>query len=218
MSIFEVDPVTAGLFTPLHLADTPPEVGEILASGGYFNDGDFHYEPDRQVQEIHPHRMITSLHVGAGPYREGACGSPILNEQGEVVGMHIGSSEKNQTGFAITLADIKAILKAQHQQNKIPEPLFFNGKEIAQLHINEGIISIEAFKDNKLTDRVLFYHDEKRVDYNHLEKAIDTSDADFLIIHIERNQFSTNETGPVYQHYAIFYNLQSGYITIKEQY
>lgn len=218
VSLFPLPPKVAKELTPLPLASKPAQPGEELYSGGYFFDGQFHYESDRIVKEAHPHRLITSLRVDAGPYREGYCGSPLVNQQGEVVGMHVGSSEHEQIGYAVTLDDIRAVLRAQHEENQSADPLFFNGKEIAQLHINEGIISIEAFKGNKLTDRVLFYHDEKRVDYNHLEKAIDTSDADFLIIHIERNQFSTNETGPVYQHYAIFYNLQSGYITIKEQY
>ena len=216
VSIFPLSPKTAKQFIPLHLADAAPKEGETLVSGGYFYDGSFHYEPNRKVQAIYPHRMITSLYVESGPYREGACGSPILNEQGEVVGMHIGSSETNQIGYAVTLEDIQAILNAQHQQNMPTETLVFNGREIGQLHINEGISSIEVFKDRQLLNRIPLYHDEKRVDYEHLEKLIDSSEADFVVIHIEKNQFSVYETGPVYRRYAIVYNLKSGYITYKE--
>ncbi len=216
VSIFPLSPQTAKQFTPLHLADVAPQEGETLASGGYFHDGNFHYEPNRRVQETYPHRMITSLHVESGPYREGACGSPLLNKQGEVVGMHIGSSETNQTGYAITLDDIRTLLQAQHQQNRPTQPLFFNGTQIGQLHVNEGIISIEAFQGKTLVNRVLLYHDEKRVDYEHLENLVDAAQVDFLVFHIEKNQFSMYETGPVFQRYAIIYNLKSGYITYKE--
>ncbi len=189
--LFAIPEHIAKNVTPLRLADKPATVGEELYSVGLF-DKAFQYEPNRIVQEVSPLRIVTSLTVDPEIRREGACGGPVLNQEGEVVGIHIGSSLHKQQGYVASLQNIRQALRALHHNGEAKTRLLFQGKELYQLNIDEAILRIEFYKEDKLVRSVFTYHIEKEIDYAHLEKHLAGEDADLMVLTISKEPMLMN--------------------------
>ncbi len=214
VSLFPLPPQLAGQVTALTLANKTPQVGEELFSIGFFNKS-VHIEEHRILQEITPSRMITSLQVAPKPSREGACGGPVLNQQGEVVGIHIGSSYHAQTGFAVPLSHIRQALAAYHQQDAAPQPLLYNGVFLGPIAVNEAILTVRFYAQNKLLYTFKTFRHEKEIDYAHLEalSARLSLDPQRIEMDIERNPLSSQETDKRYRMYTLSYDIKTGELT-----
>lgn len=200
---------------PLQLAQGPVQLGDNLHSVGYFDDA-FQVEKNRLVKEVSPHRIITRLKVEDKLSREGACGGPVLNEAGEVVGMHVGSSEPRKIGFVIPAEHIREALYAYHHQGKALHSLVFQGRALGSININEYVQSLEVWKNNRVVETFLTYHNRLGVDYDHLENLVNTEGADKLMLHIEQNPFSTLDENQKIYRYTITYDLHSHAIERQE--
>lgn len=173
---------------PLKLADKLPAPGEKTYSFGFFND-DFYLVPNRKVKEVTPTRLITSLEFDT-PNRGGACGGPILNKQGEVVGVHIGSSDSQRVSFVVPVTEIKRLLYAYRHGGKNLQTLTFNGINVGKLNINESIARIRAVTDGHITGEFIAYHHEKDLDYAHLERLFSHQQPDEVQIFVIHKAFS----------------------------
>lgn len=196
---------------PLKLAAHSAKKGETLVSAGYFDDG-FQIEKDRVVTKVLPTRILTSLVVEDKLAREGACGGPVLNARREVVGMHVGSSDKRQEGFVVPVEHIYEILQAYHNNAEFFRPLYFNGKMLGQININEFVQYIETWKGDKLLERFDSHSKRALIDYNHLEKWVDVSQADKVVLIIERVPFSTVQQDQRTHEFELTYDLKTGQI------
>lgn len=174
---------------PLPLAAQSPNIGETLFSLSFFNK-ELYYEPGRKLLEKTSLRMVTSLKIDPEILREGACGAALLNQQGEVVGMHVGSSRSRSIGFVIPVEQIYLLLQEYHQPGSAQTSVLLHGRELFKLAINEGIIRVHARKNGQVIRTRFSYHHEKDLDYNHLENFIDLSEADEIGLSIERTNFS----------------------------
>lgn len=206
--LFELPEYLAAKVTPLPLAEHPAELGEELYSVGIF-DKEFQYEPNRIVQEVSPFRMITSLTVDPEIFREGACGGPLLNSAGEVVGVHVGSSPAQQIGYAVPLTQIRQALTALHEHGHAESPLLFQGQEIYRLNIDEGISRIQFFEQDKLVYSFSTFHHEKEIDYEHLEKFLPLAHADLMVLTIEKESLTTNALDKPTT-FRLYYHLTNG--------
>ena len=200
---------------PLHLAAQGPQLEEQVSSVGYWN-GKVHVDPVRTVQQIYPNRLITSLDIAPNAVREGTCGSPVLNAQGEVVGMHVGNWARQQIGYIVSVEHIRQALQAYHE-GQFYQPIFFNGVEIGQLAINEYLDALEIYKEGSPAAKMSLGRRQKQVDYNHLETLIARESAvTRVVFFVERNPLSNQEEDQEYHMAEISYDLKTGQIARTE--
>lgn len=197
----------------LKLAGQTPKPGEKTYSFGFFNN-DFFLVPNREIKEVTPNRLITSLEIDT-PNRGGACGGPILNQQGEVVGVHIGSSDSQEISFAVPAAEIRRMLQAYHNNSQSLQPLMFNGQKIGDLNVNESIARIRTITDAYITGDFVTYHREKDVDYAHLETLSPDTNPDKVHIYISHQMFSHTDKTEKDFFVQLTYDAASGKTTRK---
>lgn len=188
IALFQASDLEPGEVMPLKLAEESPLPGEKTFSFGFFNDG-FYLVPDREIKEVTPNRLITSLEFDTAN-RGGACGGPILNKHGEVVGVHVGSSDSKKISFAVPVSEIKRLLQAYRNNGKNFQKLMFNGLEIGQLNINESIARIRTVTDGYITGDFVAHHNEKDIDYAHLERLSPDNNPEEIQIFISHKAFS----------------------------
>ncbi len=214
-SLFTIPDEMLPHISTLKMATQLPKVGDELFSMGYFEDS-FHVETKRIVKEINTQRIITTLDRNEGRYREGACGSPVLNSRGELVGMHIGSSYNHQIGYVVPLNRLRQLLKAYRNNGIAKEELFFDGVKLGDINVNEYITAISTYKGDVLLDTRKTYHQEKDLDYAHLEKWMSTNGATKVEITITQFPFSGTQKDQDPHNFLITYDLRSKTF-IKEQ-
>ena len=215
ISLFLIPENLADFVTPLHLADTPITVGDELYSAGYWNKH-IHVDKSRKVQEITKTRVVTSLDIEPETIREGTCGSPVLNQAGEVVGMHCGNSAERQLGYMIPVQNIRNALVAYHQNGLFLEELWFNGIDLGPIAINEQLVEVEVFEKGTSIKRFGVFLRRRNLDYNHLEKLADLTGGDRIIFTLERGPLSTKTPDRKYHERRIIYDVQTGHITLEE--
>lgn len=214
VSIFRIPESLAGQFEPLKLAPHSPEVGERLFSLSFF-DNHFQYTPGRKVLQKTPLRFTTSLRADMEIEREGECGSPLINQQGEVAGMVVGASYNRQIGYAVPVDQIHQILRAYHEREFASLPVRVNGKELFKLDVTEAITDITIkYKDGSMLTQNT-YHKENLLDYEHLETFMDLSQATELRLTINTRPFQTENAGFNIFNREIIYNLQTQQMSTK---
>ncbi len=200
--------------TPLTLAKHPAQIGDKLHSMGFYENA-FHFEDNILVRQNAPFRLITDMFVDPYVNRAGACGSPLLNEQNEVVGMHVGASKKQQIGFVVPVQQIRNLLQAYRQEGSFLQPLVFAGRTISEININEYIPAVQTFFAGKPLLRKNTFHAEKEINYAHLETlAPPLAGADTVVFVISRNRFSARE--PLAQRTSLLiYNIYTGMVSVE---
>ncbi len=209
VSLFPLPAQLAGKVTALKLAALSPQPGDELHSVGFFNKK-LQLDEHRIVQTISPDHLITSLRVDPEISREGACGGPVLNEQQEVVGLHVGSSVRQQIGYAVPLEHIRYALQAYHDASVNPQPLIYDGVTLGTIGINEYIKSVTFYNQDQKESFSLFH---KTVDYTHLEMLAEEMHPDKIVFSIEQNPLSSTSPDQEYYIYTLIYDLQTGQIT-----
>ena len=215
VTLFPIPQSMQDLVTPLPLATHPVQVGEDLHSVGYF-DNEFQLEKHRQVLQKSDHLIVTSLQVFDKLSREGACGGPVLNKKEEVVGIHVGSSERRQFGFVIPVEHIREVLRAYHNHGKLVRPIIFNGVKLGSANIDEHIHSLSTWKNNHVLQEVFPYQEHLPIDYSHLEKMIDISQADKLVLVLEQNPFSSQQPDQSTHYTIITYQIREQKIEVQK--
>ena len=214
ISLFALPQEVEHAFIPMHLATEAPRKGDKLHSFGFFENMP-HHESARIVQQVSPHRIITSLQVENKRSREGACGGPVLNEKNEVVGVHAGSSQTRQLGFVLPAQHIQDVLTAYHTQELAPQDLVFNGHILGQISINQAISSLALYKGDFPIHTFFTLHNKKEVDYAHLEDLLPNLEADKVVLFIEQTPFSQLEPDQRTRQFTITYHLKTGQITTE---
>ena len=215
ISLFLIPDEFAASVTPLKLAPQDPPLGETVSSIGYWNQR-LHVDRERVVKEVSPAEIITSLKIDPEALREGTCGSPVLNQKREVVGMHAGNSPRRQEGYVIPVSHIRQALQAYHQGN-FEQKLLFKGQELGTVAINEFLSSVVVAYPQGIQKTNLSLR-QRQVDYNHLEKwAPQNPQAKSITFFIKRNPLSTQQKDKNYYIRWISYNLQTGEISHSKE-
>lgn len=205
LAIFPLPEELKNQIAPLKLAKEPLHVGEKTYSFGFFDD-DFYLVPDRTVTEITPNRFLTSLEFKT-KRRNGACGGPLLNANGEVVGVHVGSSNSKQVSFAVPASQIIRLLRAYRNGGE-EKQIFFNGVNLGRLPINENIYRLRTFAQGRMTGEITTRHHEKELDYARLETILADKNPEELQLTISHQTFSPTGNKQEY-----FFNITHNFIT-----
>lgn len=155
LALVKFRPVDEALFDPMELTEQDLTFPMQVYSQGYACN-----LLSRQAFQI---TSTTSTGVGTGHIpaaregdRAGFCGSPLVNEQEKLAGIHIGSSYKTSTGYMAPAARLRELVENYHNEDATPVSIKLAGREIAQLAVNDYIKSIELL-DAK--NRVLWRDD-----------------------------------------------------------
>ena len=210
------DPLPAQL-TPLKLAPQNPQLGETLFSVGFFQNR-YNLETNRVVEEAGPHRLLTSLQIDRSCERTGACGGPLLNAQGQVVAVHVGSHKSKDAGFAVPVQKIHELLQDYHNGTLSQDPLIFNGINIGSIGRNQFIRSVYVYQNGKMIQEinVCYAYKTKNIDYAHLETLVNAPQADKLVFNIVENIFASEEQKQQLKAFVLTYDLTTGQVTYKQ--
>lgn len=173
---------------PLVISQRSAQKNTIVDSFGFpdpdFSPKDYSKNAGRRILDVCGYKIITTLPpAGSG---NGACGGPLLNERGEVVGIHSGSF-KGTLGFAVDAkTGIDDLFSAMDNQGKVLRPLIFNGIKITDINISENIGLVEIRRDGK----TFFSRDFKRypgsLDYRRLERVIPAKKGDKVFLFLNQ--------------------------------
>ena len=142
VSLVEIAPQYQHLFTPARLAKQPVALGQELFSQG-FSSGYTVFVPERHVLQTTPFAVRTAM-PGPDWLRRGLCGSPLFNEQGELVAIHTGSkagAQNNATdiGYATKAQFLENLVEAYEGGSDVFIPFEINGEHITDLRVDEYI-------------------------------------------------------------------------------
>lgn len=211
ITLFPIPEKFAKQVVPLRLAKRDAQLGDEVSSIGYWKHK-IHVDPTRTIQEIAPARMVTSLDITPETVREGTCGSPVLNKNGEVVGVHSGNSPHRQIGYMLPVSHIWQALKTYHE-GSFNQPLLFNGKDLGPIAVNEYLTAVYVYQEARLIEKRSLILRQKQVDYEHLETLIPTEEPFTRVVFmVERNPLTTEQEDQLYHTFLISYDLQTGQI------
>ena len=165
VALVKFHPKDENLFTPLTLAEQEPEPGDKLYTIGYGAE-QLTFLADKPLTQ----NTLVSLRFPLGPYRRisGLCGSPVLNEQGEVVGSFTGGKylieKKELMGFATKSSYLPALVREYHEKGKITFPLMLEGYKIFDLQVNEHISHV--WLEDDAGNRILYLVTPYNFPYN----------------------------------------------------
>ena len=148
--------------------------------------------------------------------RAGYCGSPIVNEQSQLAGVHIGSEylseqnsvdelrnafrlhrpkvKKGDVGYVAPASFLQELVNAYHKPSSKPLAVRLGGYEITHLSINEYVSEIE------LLDKDLKQLWHKQIDYKVSYSAAEVAlrfqpQVAYVRVHIGRSHWVKNEKG-----------------------
>ncbi|WP_428073422.1 hypothetical protein [Candidatus Avelusimicrobium aviculae] len=142
--------------------------------------------PNRKVKILNP-SLITTSYTLERHKRAGFCGSPLLNAQGEVVGLHCGSLTEDfpphrpsllpkgqnlwpvnnysqRVSFAVPARLLGDLVRAYHQGGSFKRPILWDSLTVAEIDVNEHIENITVFysnSDNLLQSEPLWLADKE---------------------------------------------------------
>lgn len=131
-----------------------PQKGARLASYGCrsnecrtFGLDEFDKVSGREVLLYNQYRLTTSYEFADGcPY--GACGSPLLDRDGKVLGMHSGSMNR-KLSFAVTREGVEDLL-AKYYYGSAGRMLMYKGRKIRRVGVDERLQSIRVLREGAL--------------------------------------------------------------------
>lgn len=133
------EPIPAEL-QPLPLA-TKINPQEPLTTWGYASNKLFHI--DNLTFEKDNTRFIRTDFPSEQRKRSGLCGGPLLNAQGEVLGIHCGTSLQDDKGYASNISIIPYMLQAYHE-GTAEIPVVAKQIVFGSIRIDEHIISVKC--------------------------------------------------------------------------
>lgn len=200
VALIRLPPQAAAIARPLKLAKQLPQPGENLFSIGY-GKGTFQTINGRTVFTAYPSYITTAFKLPKGK-REGYCGSPVFNAQGEVAGVHCGSAfpladkqppqwhrelqslnnpDARWPAFSMAIpgAWVEQLLAKARGQELPGAALKINGVTITRLNPQDAIIEMALIQNGRLTKRL---GHNPFIDYEHLENLFALAPQDELLV------------------------------------
>ena len=142
ISLVKFQPEDEKLFEPLVISPTQAVPEEWIETLGFMR-GEEVSLPERPVVAISP-ISLRSYIQGTQSERLGLCGSAILNQRQELVGVHTGSTwgALQDLGYATHAKYLNALVDAYHNGGEIFYPVEINGHIIAHLRPDEYISEV----------------------------------------------------------------------------
>ena len=161
ISLVKFPQASEKLFTPLALATHEPEPGDKLYTIG-FGMEQLAFLPNRPLFEKSLFSLRFPLEFSNN--RAGLCGSPVLNQRGEVVGAFTGdgwvANSDKDIGFATKSSYLRQLVAAYHNDTENATfPLMLGEHRIIDLKPDEyvSIIQLEDREGHNIYRRVMRY-------------------------------------------------------------
>ena len=113
-----------------------------------YNDKGFLPVYNRRVIQDLPYSIRTSMPIADRSLRQGLCGSAVLNNQNQLVGIHTGSAltenPKNTQplcSFATPAHFLNLLVESYHNGGKATVPFYIDNERFINLNMNEYIVS-----------------------------------------------------------------------------
>lgn len=174
VALVKFSPEAEAMFQPLRISEVPVQVGDVLASQGFAGDIDVNI-PNREITAVTPLSVRTTIPYARAD-RPGLCGSAVVNEEHELVGIHTGSTYSDEgaqfdVGYATNASFLNTLVEAYHNEGKATFPLIFNKQKIVDLNVDEYISYVALYDaDGKVLWQKGF---ESKFSYSTVQKKIE---------------------------------------------
>lgn len=170
VSLVRLPDALAGKVTPLRLAPQAALPGMNAYSFGYTIFNKQQEKPTALMRHIFD---VTGFRI-MGDYRfiedpSGFCGSPVMNQEGYVLGVHSGSLGV-KSSMAVTADGIRQLIRA-YDAGRVTLPVRVFGREAMQIEITESIASMSLYRNGEWIYTVEVNRLYKPFSYEHAEGA-----------------------------------------------
>lgn len=131
-----------GLLRPFEIGHERLAEGDVLQTQGFSHNGPV-FLPQRHL--FGRKSLYFRVEMELSPFeRRGLCGSPLLDKEGFLAGVHIGSSygrqgEPSYIGYATRAEFVQTLVDAYHNGGQAPVPFELAGRKIMDLNVDEYI-------------------------------------------------------------------------------
>ena len=197
VALLKFRPEDEKYLSPVELSTRAPEWDDKLHSQG-FSWGKAVYVPNRIFEGETPYTIRTSM-TNPRSERRGLCGSVLLNEQNQAVGIHTGSNfsdllaEDFDTGYATKVSFLEKLVEAYHNEGKSTFSLTVGKKKLLDLNIDEYVTEI-AFLDED-NYQVFHMNFPYRFSYSRLRDALATYAPRYLHLTVHRVYWDAEDEG-----------------------
>lgn len=143
VALIKIDTPLLTELRPLELT-TEIDPQEKLTSWGYASNK--LYQINNLTFEKDNTRFIRTDFPATQKKRSGLCGGPLLNEKGQAVGIHCGSTPEDKA-YASSARIIPYLLQAYYEGNA-EIPLIAKGIDFGSINLNERILYIQCMDEN----------------------------------------------------------------------
>ncbi len=195
IALVKFSPETEALFHPLRISEVPVKFGDVLSSHGFAKHKDVNIA-DRQIMAVTPLSVRTTLPF-AREDRPGLCGSAVVNENSELVGIHTGSAydrmdARFDIGYATNASFLNTLVEAYHNGGEATFPLMLNKQKVIDLNVDE-YISYVSFQDE--TGKQLWQQGfENKFSYSKVQEMLEIYNPRYITVTVRRAGWS--ETDP----------------------
>lgn len=165
---------------PLPLAQTESALGEAFISAGYSGQ-ELVYTSRQFLQKDNQRFLRTDYSVPLNK-RAGLCGAPLINAQGEAVGVHCGSNWGHEIGYASNIKLLSYLLRAQHGE-PTDIPLIAGKYVLGNILPGEHIHSVEALDAQGRS--IARYDTENRLTQSTMVNLLNLPETHFLRLMLE---------------------------------
>lgn len=153
---------------------------------------------NRQVLQALPYSIRTSMPLADKNTRQGLCGSAVLNHKAQLIGIHTGSSVKEdpQTkqpvcSYAAPASFLNRLVEAYHNGGNAAVPFYIDSQRFINLNIDEYIISYSLLNEvgSSLITKPVNFHLSRSILNQQLQEF---PQAKFLLITTHRLSWDVN--------------------------
>ncbi len=203
------------LLSPLTLSPNEPTFPQQAYGQGYANNL-LSYQAFQLVGKTSNNILVAQIPSARLGERAGSCGSPVVNEQAQLAGIHVGSSyepldpvkknffaafrlthspvESGDIGYVTPVSYLEKLVTSYHQPAAKLFPVVIGGHEIIRLKANEYVSRIELL--DKAEHVIWKKETNVKVSFAAAETVLRLhSQTAYIRLHIGRSHWVKNEKG-----------------------
>lgn len=179
------------LLKPLKISSQEVAFNQVLQTQG-FVDQQAVFIPQRHVRRITPLAIQTSMPL-AREHRAGLCGSPVVTEDGQLAGVHMGSSygrfsQEDDIGYIVPVRGLKQLVLAYHHDVRAIVPFEVNGTALFNMEVDEYITEVVLFKRDG--SEAYRYEVNRKFSYRRLNELLEIFRPQEIEITVQRSDWS----------------------------
>ncbi len=193
MSLVKFSPQAEQFVIPLQLASTPAQVEEELLSPGFA----------ATVAQIETRKVLRRSFLSVRTEqnlkgeRQGFCGSPLLDINGQVKAIHTGTKvakDGSEVSYGGHARFINLLAQAYHANGQAEYDLEINGHAIARLNVDEYISAVYLYDANG--KRILQKNLEDKFSESFVQQALrDNPHTAYIQLTSRKAQWETDQDG-----------------------